>query len=141
MADSVTLRLYDTNLLLARELKAGETISLQLWPHYPNVDFAVRVLRDRHFSECVMPTSFVAFGTDVLGYLPPQVANIVSVQLRDWELDQEVECGDNNLSGTLCRFLEIDRWGAAIVELSGPLVKDCRDDIDRAEDMMPQPEI
>lgn len=141
MTDNVSLRLYDTNLLLARELKPGETVSLQLWPHYPNVDYAVRVLRDRHYQDCIMPTTFVAFGTDILGYLPPEVAKKVAMHLREWEMDREIDEPGDMLGGSRCRFLEMDRWGAAIISLEGPLAVDCRDDVDEPEDMLPQPDI
>lgn len=126
---TMKMRLYETNLLLGRELKAGEQLSLQLWPDYPFVDFAVRALRDRHYHRNFMPSSWLAFGTDVLGFLPPGVAKLIAAELRS------LEGKDSNGEFTYahCRFVEVDRWGAAVVALSGPVAEEARGLLDSVE--------
>ncbi|MBL8670680.1 MAG: hypothetical protein JNK11_08525 [Alphaproteobacteria bacterium] len=121
MAATLKLRLYESNLLLAREMKKGEKLSMQLWSQYPYLDYAVRLVHDRHYKRSFMPSGFLAFGTDVLGFLPPGVAKVCAPKLKAFE--EELEATFQPFGS--CRFEEVDRWGTAIIEMSGSIVGEC----------------
>lgn len=124
------LRLYDTNLMLARELKPGAELSLQLCEGYPYVSHAVRVLHDRQYDRPIMPSGYIAFGFDILGFLPERAAHLVVAQIRSWEGQHVADPEHDAALGCAVRLVKIDRWGSAVVSLEGPLFNGVEDDAD-----------
>lgn len=141
MSRPVRMRLYDTNILLAREIQPGEPVTLQLWPHYPNVDFAVRIIRDRNYQKSLMPSDYIAFGTDILGFLPPEEAKIVSERLRSWEESLDSALPGDEYEDASCVFREMDAWGAAVVEIGGSIAEGCHETITDYSASVPRPEV
>lgn len=142
MTNTPKLRLYDTNLMLARELKPGAGLSLQICAGYPYVGHAVRVIHDRAYSRPVMPSSYIAFGFDILGFLPERAAHLTVARLREWEGRHAVDPKQDAAADAEVRLVKIDRWGAAVVSLDGALFDGIEDDADdEAAITLPQPEI
>lgn len=142
MTDTPKLRLYDTNLMLARELKPGAELSLQLCAGYPYVGHAVRVIHDRTYSRPVMPSSYIAFGFDILGFLPERAARLTATRLQEWEERHKADPEHDAAADAALRLVKIDRWGAAVVSLSGALFDGIEDDADDEADFtLPQPEV